>query len=126
MWPYDEQEANWLKTRSDYEIVAAARRIRVDALRDLARLGWRKAQTALGPLVAAFAAWQERQRASEQLYGMTDRELSDIGLTRFDIPAVLEGSFREETGARTRRRAFTVRINPGRHRSHAGDHKLAA
>ncbi|MBP0493503.1 DUF1127 domain-containing protein [Roseomonas sp. SG15] len=42
-------------------------------------------------LLAGFAGWMQRRRAEAELLALTDRELSDIGLTRSDIPFVLAG-----------------------------------
>ncbi len=40
----------------------------------------------------AYLEWRVHQLAAAQLYGMTDRELKDIGLTRSDIEAALRGN----------------------------------
>ncbi len=50
---------------------------------------------ALGNLVAvlvkSLAAWSERRTACRELNALDDRMLSDIGITRADIPAVVAG-----------------------------------
>ncbi|MBP0445561.1 DUF1127 domain-containing protein [Roseomonas sp. SSH11] len=51
-------------------------------------------------LVSGFAAWIQRRRAEAELTALTDRELADIGLTRGDIPFVLQGGIeRRESSA---------------------------
>jgi uncharacterized protein YjiS (DUF1127 family) len=34
----------------------------------------------------AFKAWRARRAAENELYSLSDRDLADIGLTRYDIP----------------------------------------
>jgi len=50
------------------------------------------------------ASWMsgviERQRAKKQLYEMTDRELSDLGISRSEIDAVVDGPERTARKAR--------------------------
>jgi uncharacterized protein YjiS (DUF1127 family) len=40
-------------------------------------------------LATALAGWRRRQRAYAELYGLDDRSLADIGITRSEIPYVL-------------------------------------
>jgi uncharacterized protein YjiS (DUF1127 family) len=40
-----------------------------------------------------FQAWCRRQADAERLHNMTDYQLRDIGITRADIPSVINGSF---------------------------------
>jgi uncharacterized protein YjiS (DUF1127 family) len=42
-------------------------------------------------LVKSVAAWSERRTAYRELSALDDRMLSDIGITRADIPAVIAG-----------------------------------
>jgi len=42
-------------------------------------------------LVKSLAAWSERRTAYRELNALDDRMLSDIGITRADIPAVVAG-----------------------------------
>jgi uncharacterized protein YjiS (DUF1127 family) len=42
-------------------------------------------------LVKSLAAWSERRTAYRELSALDDRMLSDIGITRGDIPAVIAG-----------------------------------
>jgi uncharacterized protein YjiS (DUF1127 family) len=37
-----------------------------------------------------FNAWRDRRAAAAELYGLSDRELADIGLTRLQIPEVVQ------------------------------------
>jgi uncharacterized protein YjiS (DUF1127 family) len=39
---------------------------------------------------------KSRRLLAEELYGMDERQLADIGLTRHDISAILEGRFVDE------------------------------
>lgn len=50
---------------------------------------------------AAVANARRRHAVHQVLSGMTDRELRDIGLTRFDIPAVAAGVWTRETEPET-------------------------
>ncbi len=49
-------------------------------------------------LKARFLAWRERRRErariARELLSYTDRELFDLGITRGDIPAILDGTYR--------------------------------
>lgn len=51
--------------------------------------------------IAAFRAWREQEVALNELAGMTDRELADIGLTRGDVGRVFAPEFREEMACRS-------------------------
>ena len=42
--------------------------------------------------VASVKAYAERQRQARELHARDDRLLADIGITRADIPAVLQGT----------------------------------
>ena len=41
----------------------------------------------------AFAGWWQHRTVMDQMARMTDRELSDIGLTRSDLPRVFDVDF---------------------------------
>ena len=43
--------------------------------------------------VSAVAEWHQRQAVLQEMQSMTDRELSDIGLSRSDLPRVFDPSF---------------------------------
>ena len=49
-------------------------------------------------LKARFLAWRERRRQRAQmareLLSYTDRELFDLGISRADIPAILNGTYK--------------------------------
>jgi uncharacterized protein YjiS (DUF1127 family) len=43
--------------------------------------------------VAFVKAWAERRRLARDLYALYDHLLADAGITRKDIPAVVDGSY---------------------------------
>jgi uncharacterized protein YjiS (DUF1127 family) len=47
----------------------------------------------LGKLVTAVAEWHQRQAVLREMQTMSDRELSDIGLSRADLARVFDPSF---------------------------------
>ena len=47
----------------------------------------------LGAIVAAVSAWRQRQAVLSEMQTMTDRELSDIGLSRADLARVFDPTF---------------------------------
>jgi uncharacterized protein YjiS (DUF1127 family) len=51
------------------------------------RLGWARR------LLAKLAEWRHRRAVMQEMAMMTDRELSDIGLTRSDITRVFDPAF---------------------------------
>ncbi|MBT6442692.1 MAG: DUF1127 domain-containing protein [Alphaproteobacteria bacterium] len=51
-------------------------------------------------IIRVFQSWQERSRVRSELLSMSDRQLSDIGIGRGEIDAVVRGEF-----VRTSRRA---------------------
>ena len=52
-------------------------------------------------LTAAFHAWREKQAAIAELDLMSDRELTDIGLTRSDVHRVFEDGYNQDLRDRT-------------------------
>jgi uncharacterized protein YjiS (DUF1127 family) len=44
-------------------------------------------------LMAAVAAWRQRQVVLQEMQTMTDRELADIGLSRSDLRRVFDPAF---------------------------------
>jgi uncharacterized protein YjiS (DUF1127 family) len=44
-------------------------------------------------IATAFSAWRQRQAVLQEMQLMTDRELSDIGLSRADLGRVFEPAF---------------------------------
>jgi uncharacterized protein YjiS (DUF1127 family) len=59
----------------------------------------------------AFAAWQRRRRAYDELMALDDRSLADIGIRRSEIPAVVEG-FHERTRASAKATGGASALNP--------------
>ncbi len=53
----------------------------------------RRAVAAAEGLAAAVRRYREKQRIYEELMDLDDRMLQDIGITRADIPAVVNGRF---------------------------------
>ncbi len=49
-----------------------------------------------GRLVSAVAGWRQRQAVLQEMQTMSDRELSDIGLSRSDISRVFDPSFAQD------------------------------
>lgn len=47
-------------------------------------------------LVATVTAWRERHAVSREMQMMTDRELSDIGLSRADLARVFDPTFAQD------------------------------
>ncbi|MFA7432020.1 MAG: DUF1127 domain-containing protein [Rhodospirillaceae bacterium] len=47
-------------------------------------------------LIIALAGRRAKAAERDALYAMNDRDLADIGLSRAEIPAVLDGSYRDE------------------------------
>jgi uncharacterized protein YjiS (DUF1127 family) len=46
--------------------------------------------------VSTFADWQRRQTVLQEMAMLSDRELADIGLSRFDLPRVFDPAFAAE------------------------------
>ncbi len=51
------------------------------------------AKTWFGRIVSAFAEWRQRQAVLQEMQTMSDRELSDIGLSRADLARVFDPKF---------------------------------
>ncbi|WP_316978103.1 DUF1127 domain-containing protein [Shumkonia mesophila] len=47
-------------------------------------------------VIAPVVTWYNRQRMLEELNGLSDRVLADIGLTRSQIPALVKQAYRSE------------------------------
>lgn len=54
----------------------------------------------LSSMTERFGNWRARERAYRELSSLDDRSLADIGLTRSDIPFVLEGKTLERKAPR--------------------------
>ena len=59
----------------------------------------------------AFAAWQRRRRAYDELMALDDRSLADIGIRRSEIPAIVEG-FHERSRASAAPKGGRPVLNP--------------
>jgi uncharacterized protein YjiS (DUF1127 family) len=55
---------------------------------------WSRLRTGLHRAAARWAAYWRRGQETAVLYGFSDRELWDLGLSRSDIPSVIDGSYR--------------------------------
>ncbi len=65
--------------------------------------------------IAAVKAYAERRRGVRGLYALNDRLLADIGLTRMDIEAVVNGTYvrQPESAPIERPSVRTVRVTGG-------------
>jgi uncharacterized protein YjiS (DUF1127 family) len=77
----------------------AAMRARDEAIAAALRRLFRGLGHGIAAVATAILSWPERRRTYESLRGLTDRELSDIGLTRGEIARVFEPEFRLNTRA---------------------------
>ena len=57
-------------------------------------LSWLQAR--LGRLDTAWTARRKRAREVRDLYLFTERELWDVGLSRSDLPAIADGTYRRD------------------------------
>ena len=57
-------------------------------------LSWLHAR--IDRLGIAWAARRKRARELRELYRFSDRELWDVGLSRSDLPAIADGTYRRE------------------------------
>jgi uncharacterized protein YjiS (DUF1127 family) len=53
-----------------------------------------------GVVKSRLTRMMERQRVIQELQAMSDRDLGDLGLTRYDIPRVFEAEFAKEHALR--------------------------
>lgn len=58
----------------------------------------------IGNLVNRFHSWREQLREADLLRSMSDRELSDLGLTRGDVERVISGTYLDKRAANDARR----------------------
>jgi uncharacterized protein YjiS (DUF1127 family) len=54
--------------------------------------------TAIRRLLRAVAAWRLRRRQRAQLHALSDRMLQDIGVSRWEIDAIINSSDRDASG----------------------------
>ena len=76
--------------------------------------------------IAAVKAYAERQRLARELYARNDRLLADAGLTREDIPAVVNGTYvrQHESAPIEHRSVRTARVTDATAESVANDNKI--
>ena len=76
--------------------------------------------------IAAVKAYAERQRLARELYARNDRLLADAGLTREDIPAVVNGTYvrQHESAPIEHRSVRTARVTDATAGSVANDNKI--
>ncbi|WP_185961373.1 DUF1127 domain-containing protein [Telmatospirillum sp. J64-1] len=108
------------------EVLAAARKARAEAFATVCLSAFRGVGAALAPLVAPLREWVARSKMQAELNGLTDAELADMGLTRGDIPAVVDGTYGDMRSQRSRIRPLSVRIDPGARRTSKDGKSLAA
>ncbi len=88
--------ASALATRRQAEIEAlrlAAIAARDQAIAEAFRRAGRGLVGAAGALLRALATFPDRLQTYKALRALSDRELRDIGMTRFDIPRVFDPGF---------------------------------
>jgi uncharacterized protein YjiS (DUF1127 family) len=54
--------------------------------------------TSLRRLLEALAAWRRRRRQRAELYALSDRTLKDIGVSRWEIEAIVGSPYRDASG----------------------------
>ncbi len=99
MWASNDQETRWKNTEWNFKmsaadeaaIHAAARRMQAEEFAKLFRAIGRGLKTVLGAVAAPYKVWREYQETYSELSQLDDRMLSDIGITRSDIPRVASG-----------------------------------
>jgi uncharacterized protein YjiS (DUF1127 family) len=69
-------------------------------------------QSVRGRAIARFDEWRRRRALLAELVSMSDRDLADLGITRGDFPAILDGTYRCDgeglgTSADEEQRPFT-------------------
>ncbi len=76
--------------------------------------------------IAAVKAYAERRRLANTLYRLNDRLLADAGITREDIPAVVDGTYvrQPESAPIERPSAYQVRVTGGTTGTVADDNKI--
>ena len=61
--------------------------------------GWRRTKSMLSPILCFIQHWKRYERAVQELFRLSDRELADIGITRGDIHRIAKGQSRRRSGA---------------------------
>lgn len=110
---YEASGDRLTQSRGVQQLIAEGRRLRAEAMAHYFGLAGRGLATLAKTLYRPIAAWRERSTLAAELYGMTDHQLSDIGLTRCDIDAVASGGYRGQRDRSVRRLPLLVRLDPG-------------
>lgn len=103
MWPYTDIENKWtgsvnphagsFNTVTPGEVELMARKMRNQMLFESIATLARPTGRALAWLASPLTAWWTRTQVYDELMGMDDRMLDDIGISRSDIPAVASGGY---------------------------------
>jgi uncharacterized protein YjiS (DUF1127 family) len=99
MWASNDKDTRWTSSAAKFnftpvdhlEITAAARRMQAQEMAKLLRAIGRGVKAVLGTVAAPYKVWREYQDTYSELGSLDDRMLSDIGITRSDIPRVAAG-----------------------------------
>jgi uncharacterized protein YjiS (DUF1127 family) len=99
MWASNDKDTRWTSSAAKFnfapvdhlEISAAARRMQAEELAKLLRAIGRGAKVVFGAIVAPYKVWRDYQDTYSELTQLDDRMLSDIGISRSDIPRVAAG-----------------------------------
>ena len=85
----------------------------------------RRQASVFSRLIASVKAWVERRRGARELYALNDHLLADIGITREDIPAVLNSTYvrQLESAPIEHLSVRTVRVTGGTAGSVANDNE---
>lgn len=54
--------------------------------------------SSLGRFLAAVAGWRQRRRQCAELYALNDRMLKDVGISRWEIEAIVNSPNRDVSG----------------------------
>ena len=54
--------------------------------------------SSLGRFLSAVAGWRQRRRLCAELYALNDRMLKDIGISRWEIEAIVNSPDRHASG----------------------------
>ncbi len=86
----------------------------------------RRQPSVVSRAIAAVKAYAERQRLARELHVLDDRLLADAGITREDIPAVVNGTYvrQPESAAIEHPSVRTVRVTDATVESVANDNKI--
>lgn len=98
MWASNDKDTRWESAAlfkfapvDHVEITAAARRMQAEEMAKLFRAIGRGIKAIVGTVIAPYKVWREYQDTFHELSMLDDRMLSDIGVTRSDIPRIAAG-----------------------------------